>query len=65
MAGFGGMDMDQRMAGVAQAAAEVVILVEQEDRRVEAAERDEDLAADEQAGTREERQAGVALGDAT
>lgn len=58
------MDMDKRMAGIAHAAAEIVILVEQEDRRIEATERQKQLPPDQQAGTGQERQAGVAPGTA-
>ena len=37
MPGFGLMNMHQRMAGVAHAPAEIVILVEQKNLRIEAA----------------------------
>ena len=50
------------MAGIAHATAEIVILVEQEDRRIEATERQKQLPPDQQAGTGQERQAGVAPG---
>ena len=43
------MHMDQRVPGIGDAAAEIVVLVEEKDVRIEPAEAQEQVAADEKA----------------
>ena len=61
MAHDGLRHIDERGTGIRDAAAEIVVLVEQEDVFVEAAEFQENIAADEKAGSGEERRAGLAF----
>ena len=53
------VDVDEGVARIGEAAAEIVVLVEQEDLLIEAAAREEAVAPRHQAGPREEGRAGV------
>ena len=55
------MHMDQRVPGIGDAAAEIVVLIEEKDVRIEPAEAQEQVAPDETARPREEGRAAVAL----
>src|SRR5215212_8348548 len=55
------MHMDERVPGIGDAAAEVIVFVEEKDVRIEPAEAQEQVAPDETARPREEGRAAVAL----
>ena len=54
-------DVDEGRAAIRDAAAEIVVLVEQKDVFVEAAEPQKKFATDEETGAGEERRAGLAV----